>query len=247
MMPATQRFGRFRAQLQRTTSFWIWHLALPLALGAVLLFVYPLTGLDDWVVGLFFDSSTHHFPLQHSPFFNEVLHTDAKLLVVAIGMTALGLWLWSFLDDVWRPQRRRSFWIFSAMVLSSGMVSLLKAHSVHHCPWDVSEYGGYAPHLGLFAQVPTGLVPGRCFPGGHASGGFALMAFYFGLRDFDARKAKWALWLGLLLGWGMGWTQTMRGAHFPSHTLWSAWVVWMVLLVLYCVYPPSTPEGRRAK
>jgi hypothetical protein len=25
-----------------------------------------------------------------------------------------------------------------------------------------------------------------------------------------------------------GWAQLARGAHFPSHTLWSAWLCWVI-------------------
>ncbi|UXY17219.1 phosphatase PAP2 family protein [Chitiniphilus purpureus] len=244
-MRRATRLARHRpARFPQGLAFWLWHLALPLALGALLWLVYPQTGLDDWVVRRYFDPSTRSFPLQHSLLFGEVLHTAARLLVVAVGLGALGLWFWSFLHTGWRAQRRRSFWIFLAMLLASGTVSMLKARSIHHCPWDLAEYGGYAPHLALFADVPARFAAGHCFPAGHASGGFAMMAFYFGLRDLDRRKAAWALALGLSGGWAMGWTQTMRGAHFPSHTLWSAWVVWMVLLALYVLFPPAkTPPA----
>jgi membrane-associated PAP2 superfamily phosphatase len=39
--------------------------------------------------------------------------------------------------------------------------------------------------------------------------------------------------LGAVLGVGLllGWTQLVRGAHFPSHMLWSAWLCWTVCAV----------------
>ncbi|QJW84804.1 hypothetical protein HK414_17725 [Ramlibacter terrae] len=70
--------------------------------------------------------------------------------------------------------------------------------------------------------------PGRCFPAGHASSGFALFGGYFAWRGVDARTAH--RWLagagagGLVLGLAQQW----RGAHFMSHTLWTAVVCWWV-------------------
>ena len=89
--------------------------------------------------------------------------------------------------------------------------------------------------------MPGNIAPGRCFPSGHASGGFALLAFHFALRDTDARASRFWLVAALALGTMMGWSQMMRGAHFMSHVVWSAWMEWMFLAVLYRVVPPH-PE-----
>ena len=100
-------------------------------------------------------------------------------------------------------------------------------------------YGGYAPFERLFERMPAHAAGGSCFPGGHASGGFALMAFYFGLRDVQARYARLALAVALALGMVMGWAQMMRGAHFLSHNIWSAWIVWTFMALMYHLYPPQ--------
>jgi membrane-associated PAP2 superfamily phosphatase len=39
--------------------------------------------------------------------------------------------------------------------------------------------------------------------------------------------------LALAWGFGLGWLQQMRGAHFLSHTLWSLWLSWAVVLVVH--------------
>jgi len=39
--------------------------------------------------------------------------------------------------------------------------------------------------------------------------------------------------VALVLSFGMGWVQQMRGAHFLSHTLWSLWLSWATVLVLH--------------
>ena len=42
-----------------------------------------------------------------------------------------------------------------------------------------------------------------------------------------ARHGRAALWTALALGALFGWTQISRGAHFPSHVMWSLWVCWV--------------------
>ena len=74
---------------------------------------------------------------------------------------------------------------------------------------------------------------GHCFPAGHASAAFAYLAGWFVLRRSVARAVamRWlaaALAAGLLLGLA----QQVRGAHYMSHTLWTAWICWTVGLAL---------------
>lgn len=229
---------------QHPARFWLWHLGLPLLLGLLLWQVYPATGLDDLIEHWYYDPAARAFPLRDGVWLTVGAHSGLKMLVIAVGLAAFFAWLASFFELGLRFERRRLGWIWGAIALASAAISLLKQGSIHHCPWDIADYGGYAPHLALFDSLPAGIKAGRCFPGGHASGGFALMALYFGLRDERPRAARAALLGALALGWVMGWAQTMRGAHFLSHTLWSAWIVWLVLLAAYLVFPPSPRRGR---
>lgn len=224
--------------------FWLWHLALPLAGGLLLWLVFPRTGLDHRIEGWFYDPAARAFPLREAVWLTAGLHSGLKMAVIVMAALALCGWLMSFFDIGLRPERRRLGWIAATVALASLTVALLKHGSIHHCPWDIAAYGGYAPDIPLFGELPHGIAPGRCFPAGHASGGFALMALYFGMRDDRPGAARYALTGALLLGSLMGWGQTMRGAHFLSHTLWSAWVVWMVLLAAYVAYPPAAGATR---
>ncbi len=54
------------------------------------------------------------------------------------------------------------------------------------------------------------------------------MAAYFGLRQSGAPSARTWLACALLAGLVLGLSQQMRGAHFMSHTLWTAWLSWSV-------------------
>lgn len=70
---------------------------------------------------------------------------------------------------------------------------------------------------------------GHCFPAGHASAGFSFVSGWFAFRRAGQRRLA-GRWLGAALAAGLllGLAQQARGAHFMSHTLWSAWLCWAV-------------------
>lgn len=76
--------------------------------------------------------------------------------------------------------RRNGRLVTTALLFGLGplVIGILKATSAHSCPWDLVEYGGKALNYVLMDTAPPGAGPGHCFPGGHASSGFAVMALF---------------------------------------------------------------------
>jgi len=71
---------------------------------------------------------------------------------------------------------------------------------------------------------------GRCFPAGHASGGYALFSLA-GLAT--SRRGRWiGVSIGLVVGGAMGGYQMLKGAHYLSHTVVTVFVCWIVFLLL---------------
>lgn len=207
-----------------------------------LLFIYPKTGLDQTLIAPYFDAATHSFPLKHQFFLENFMHIGLRYCMIFIAIASLWAGLQASIHEPYRASIFNKFscnpeqqfiWVFAAMLLSTSTVSYLKSISIHGCPSDLTLYGGELPILALFERLPAGVVAGHCFPGGHASGGFALMAFYFAFKETKPKLAKMGLFGGLVIGFAMGWAQMMRGEHFLSHNLWTAWVVWLVLFVLF--------------
>ncbi len=182
--------------------------------------------VDHWLAGFSFDPLTRHFPLQHNWWLEHANHVWPKNLAFAVGAVARGLGVFGSRLGLDANACRRWRVAFIAMAAGSLSVSLLKQLSPYHCPWDLLEFGGHAPYVPLLAALPAGVTAGKCFPAGHASGGFVLMALYFVYAGERPRLALAWLWGGLVLGLLMGVGQQLRGAHFLSHTLWSGWVVW---------------------
>ena len=114
-------------------------------------------------------------------------------------------------------------------MLCLAAAAVLKQLSALSCPWNLAEFGGtarYISHWSIAAWRGGDGGPGHCFPSGHASNAFAFLVGYMALRESRPRLAR--VWLAavFVIGAAFGLGQTLRGAHYPSHTLWTAWVCW---------------------
>jgi len=127
-----------------------------------------------------------------------------------------------------RLTRRERIQLALTALVSVVAVSLLKNSSRTSCPWDVAEFGGTARYVSHWAWTVHDGGPGRCFPAGHASAAFAYLGGWFVLRR-SMPRAAW-VWLAMAACFGLvlGLAQQWRGAHYMSHTLWTAWVCWVV-------------------
>lgn len=107
-------------------------------------------------------------------------------------------------------------------------VSLIKTGSATSCPWDLQAFGGVARHVSHWDWGVGDGGPGKCFPAGHASAAFAYLGGWFVFRRLSPRFAWGWLAVALLAGFALGLGQQLRGAHYMSHTLWTAWICWTV-------------------
>lgn len=208
-----------------TTSPW------PTVLGGLLVVVaWDVSGLDvplaHWAGG------PNGFPWQHQALLSNVLHDAARTLgwVVLWGLTLLAIWPQGFLKRL--PARERAGLvgsIWAALVV----VVALKGISNTSCPWDLEVFGGAARYVSHWAWGQLDGGPGRCFPAGHASTGFAFVAAHFWLKPTHPLLARRWMWAALVAGALLGIAQQLRGAHFMSHTLWAAWLCWSLGTALW--------------
>lgn len=223
------------------TAFLLRHLAPVLPAVAVLL-ALEATTLDSAISAWFFDPVAGVFPLRHSRVLEIAGHQWAREAVIAAVCCIVAMCLLSFVLPALGPHRRLLIFLSLALALAPLTVALLKAASMRHCPWNLEEFGGFAPHLTFFSSPPRGSPPGHCFPGGHASAGYCLLAFYFAGHALGNRRLALAgLWGGLTAGMAFGMARVAQGAHFFSHNLWSALVCWMVVAGLYVAVIGARP------
>lgn len=216
-------------------------LAIPLVLMALLLLLDP-SALDFAVARRFYVAG-EGFVGRHNFWLEDILHDRAKQAVIALGVMAILGFLLSLLPTRLRPWRRQLGYLVLALALSTSIVTPLKALTAVHCPWSLTEFGGQEVFTPLLsARAPTS-EPGRCWPAGHASTGFSLLALFFALRDRKPRLARAALVIALILGSTFALGRMMQGAHFLSHNLWTLAFDWVISVVCYRLVLYRAPAG----
>jgi membrane-associated PAP2 superfamily phosphatase len=214
--------------------FWIAHAAWPGAGFTLLLFAILEFDVDARLAeALFYNRESHAWIGAHTWWAEAWIHTGGRNMVLAIAVATLA----TLIGGCFAPRvggwRRAALFVFLAIGLSTGVVGILKHVTNVDCPWSLAAYGG-TPSLNGAA----------CFPGAHSASGFALVCFYFLLRERSRRAALAALMTGLGVGVLFAFGQEARGAHFLSHDLTSAVLVWYIQLGLYAGLFSSTLRGR---
>lgn len=196
---------------------------------------FELTDIDLWLQDRWFDFSTGRWWVDaQAPGPRAVFYDGPKYGIILLGLTLLTLALgparWR---QRWGVERRRLWLAFLCLGLIPALIGQLKASTNVFCPYEIRRYGGDMPYVKVLEPRPSIAEVGRCgrcFPAGHASGGFAL----FGLAGlFATRRAQaWGVGLGLGVGWLMGGYQMLKGAHYLSHTVVTMLLAWIGFLLL---------------
>ncbi|KPW16212.1 phosphatase PAP2 family protein [Pseudomonas syringae] len=242
------------------------NLGVPVFFALLVFVTFDLTTIDRQLTDLFFDSTAGVFPIGQSHLFENITHRWARILPNWTGELAI---IGAMLSFVWpllekyddsrlarrltgsrlgtflrfaRRHRLDFFFVIVAFALSTAMIHYLKSHTSVYCPVETTLYGGSQAHIEWFRNFNLlhEAGAGRCWPGGHASSAFSLLALYFVARRYCWRHSNILLAGILLLGMIYGTTRVLQGWHFMSHTFWAGIVVWLsTLLVALCFYGRS--------
>ena len=213
--------------------FWYYNALLPGIALILLTVLFEYSILDISIANNFFDQQTRKWIATDSWWANELIHTGGRNLIALIAILALSGLIASFFIDFFRQYRITFTYTLLCIILSTVLVAAGKKYTNIDCPWDMDIYSGTRPYISIFGDKPDNLEPGRCFPGGHSSGGFSLLLLYFLFRDKNKKIALTGLGFALALGSTFALGQWARGAHFISHDIWSAFIAWYVALCLY--------------
>jgi membrane-associated PAP2 superfamily phosphatase len=211
----------------------------------VLLLCFENTNLDLLVQDYFYNDSAQQWILDTShPVPHFLLYDGAKAAVICWEILLLIALIFFRKKPIVNAYRQGITVVLIAIPLSAGLVSALKNLTNIACPYALSHYGGDIPYVRIFDHYPVGLRPQkqqRCFPAGHASAGFALLALYY-LPKTQKRKKQF-LALALSAGTAMGTYKMLLGHHFISHTLITMVLCWlMVNIVALCTQRFSSTE-----
>lgn len=212
-------------------TFWP---ALGALAGAFLLFEF--TPLDLAVQDYLYDVEQARWWVDARDVTGRVIfYTGPKVAIIILGIALLALALgpaaWRNRLGVAVPARKNLFVAILTLGSVPAFVGMLKSTTNVFCPSEIRAYGGDVPYVRVLECYPANDRPnrrGRCFPAGHASGGFALLGLVGLARTSRARML--AMLLGLGVGGAMGFYQMAKGAHYLSHTVVTALIAWVFFL-----------------
>lgn len=249
------------------SAFYYRNLGLPLLLALLTFLAFDLTELDRLFSNLFYDPVAGVFPIGESHLFEKITHKWARIIPNWTGelaiIGALLSFIWPLLERyresrfarriigsrISRPlqqlhrYRLDFFFIIVAFALSTGVIHFLKSHTSIYCPVETTLYGGTELHREWFENFTLWREAGagRCWPGGHASSAFSLVALYFIARRYRWQHSYLLLAGITVLGLVYGTTRVLQGWHYLSHTFWAGIFVWLsTLLIALFFYGRST-------
>jgi membrane-associated PAP2 superfamily phosphatase len=208
-------------------------LTIIIVLSIGLLVLSEQTEFDVWIMTFVYDPNISGFPFKGNWWLKDFLHDGGRRGIFTVALICL---IWLIISLVWRPSRKYrvpSALLLISMIFTTASVATIKYSSDIHCPYDLLEYGGRYQRTGLVEYATASQTSGRCWPGGHASAGFCLWAFYFVGLIYWRRWIQWAFWIPLFVGIFFGSVQILRGAHFFTHTLWTGLLVWSINVFLF--------------
>ena len=212
--------------------FWRNHLYIPLGIFVLAAVTFDLGDVDLWLADKLYALEGGTWALKNAWITSTIIHQLGKklsLLIAAIILTAL---IFSYISKYLHQYRRELLYLLFAAGGGSVLISILKSISHVSCAWDFSRYGGTENYTGVYTQI-LNMSGDNCFPAGHASGGYAWLAFYF----LGAYKQSTWRWAGLSFARGVGLvfgiSQQLRGAHFITHDLWTLAICWFFSLFVF--------------
>lgn len=192
---------------------------------------FGVSGTDIWVQNFFYDPLTHQWALnREDPVLNFIFYDGIKRLIIIFNVIVLVVLIAGWKRPFLSKYRRGLLIVLLSSIFVPIIVGSLKATTNIPCPKNLEIYGGAYPHTCVWEKYPSTFCNQKkikCWPAGHASGGFALLSLYF---LFRTRKAKIAALSGVMvIGWSMGTYKMLIGDHFLSHTVITMILAWLII------------------
>jgi len=196
--------------------------------------IFEFTTLDIVLQDYFYNFSTHQWILDRSAIIPKLIFYDGiKKVYIFFVMAVLISLLFFRQNPVIKPYIKGLKVVLLSCITVPMLIGFLKATTNVPCPKDISHYGGNYPYVTVFSKYPATFHQTkniRCYPAGHASGGFALMSLFF--LFLSKKNKKIALISTLIIGWTTGSYKMIIGDHFFSHTFITMLLSWLMIVLI---------------
>ena len=221
------------------------HIALTAVILVGCIYFFGISDLDTLVQDIFYNIKTSTWVLSSSvqPY-KFIFYDGVKKLLILFAVAMLILLVFFRKKAFVSRYKKGLMVVVLSAILVPVVVGGLKKYTDMPCPRDEVRYGGVYPRTAVWQSYDKEFrlthKRTKCWPAGHASGGFALMSLFFLFHT--KRNRILALVSGVTIGWLMGGYKMIIGDHFLSHTVITMVLAWfLILLIARGVYGKEFP------
>lgn len=203
----------------------------------ILIFVIALfqfSELDILVQTHFFDFETKKWIVdENEPISKFFFYNGAKNSLLIFAVLILFSLIFFRKNSLIKEYKKGLIIVLLAVAVVPSVVGTLKAVTNTPCPNNINYFGGEYPDIKVFDSYPKDFIQKskiKCWPAGHASGGFALLSLFFLFKTTSNRKKS--IIYALIIGWSMGLYKMFVGDHFLSHTIVTMVLSWLLILLI---------------
>lgn len=196
--------------------------------------LFQFSKLDIFVQDSFYNFETKNWIIdKNEPILKFFLYDGIKTLVIIFGVAILFSLIFLRKKHFVQEYKKGLIIVLLSAIFVPLIIGSLKAVTNTPCPCNIIHFNGTYPETKVFDSYPKDFVQNskvKCWPAGHASGGFALMALFFLFKT--PQNQKRALIGALIIGWSMGTYKMLLGDHFLSHTIITMIMAWFIILII---------------
>lgn len=212
------------------------YLLIPTIAFAAAFLALTYSGLDHAIAGAIFDALGGSWRLRDNALLEVGFHQFGKYVSILAWFACISVFIRHRKDGLVSPRQKALLLLIIAVIATTTIASTLKGVTHMDCPWDLTIFGGHKVYVPLLERDFLNAEPGRCFPAGQASAGYAWIALYFAALLYKPEWRCKGLAVGLSFGLLLGIAQQIRGAHFLSHDLTTAWIAWVIGAIAYAAF-----------
>ena len=194
---------------------------------------FGISDVDIVVQDFFYNHETHKWILNsYSQPYKFIFYDGAKRFLILFAVSLLIFSLIFRKKAIVQTYKKGIIIVLLSAIFVPSTIGILKNNTNMPCPKNDIYYGGVYPKTAVWERYPADFVKPKvkCWPAGHASGGFALLSLFFVFRR--KRNRLIGLGVGLVAGWSTGLYKMIIGDHFLSHTVLTMIIAWLVILLI---------------
>jgi membrane-associated PAP2 superfamily phosphatase len=209
-------------------------ISLTILVLIITILFFQFTNIDIILQNYFYNFETHKWLIdRNEPVLKLIFYDGIKKVLILFAVSVLFSLIFFRKKKVIKAYKKGLILIVFAAILVPVIVGGLKATTNTPCPKNIEHFGGVYPDIKVLDSYPKtfhqkGKI--KCWPAGHASGGFALLSLFFLFKSTKNRKK--ALAFAMVIGWSMSLYKMFIGDHFLSHSLITMELAWLIVLIL---------------